>query len=233
MNWVLIVCIAIPAILGLVGLKLGVVKMLYHLASFAIALLLTALLAPAIANSVVKNDTHRMDRAKEKVIKTLHLNDIDYDKIKFDELLDKVDLPDGIRDELKTFNTSEVYKTMGAEDAKDYLATSIATVVLQALVYLIVFILIWLLVFLLFQTINLIAKVPGLNFINRMAGMTIGVLMGICVVFIFFVFVTAVSSTPFGQDMIEQISANSILRFWYDNNPLNGGFVYLSSIAKK
>ena len=63
--------------------------------------------------------------------------------------------------------------------------------------------------------------------------MTIGVLMGICVVFIFFVFVTAVSSTPFGQDMIEQISANSILRFWYDNNPLNGGFVYLSSIAKK
>lgn len=233
MGWVVIVCIAIPVILGLVGLKLGVVKMLYHLASFAIALLLTALLAPAIAKSIVKNDTPRMERAKEKVIKTLHLNDIDYENIKFDELLERVDLPDGIRDELKTFNTSDVYRSMGAEDAKDYLATSIATVILQALVYLVVFVIIWLLVFLLFQTINLIAKVPGLNMVNRLAGMTVGGLMGICVVFIFFVFVTAVSSMPIGQNMLQQINDNSILRFWYDNNPLNGGFVYLSSIVKK
>ncbi|MBO4697238.1 MAG: CvpA family protein [Lachnospiraceae bacterium] len=232
MNWVLLVCIAILVVLGLVGLKLGVVKMLYHLASFTLALILTALIAPPIAKTFVKNDSPRMERTKEKVVKTLHLNDIDYEKINFDELLEKVDMPESVKDELKVFNTSDVYKTMGAENAKDYIATSIAAIVLQALVYIVVFVLVWLLVFLVFQTINLIGKVPGLRVINRLAGMTVGILMGACVIFLFFVLVTALSSMPVGREMMHQINDNSVLRFWYDNNPLNGGFAYLSSIVK-
>ncbi len=233
MSWVLIVCIAILVVLGLVGLKLGVVKMLYHLAAFALALILTALLAPPIAKSFVKTDSPRMDRMKEKVVKTLHLDDIDYEKFDINEALEKIELPDSIRDELKTFNAVDVYKSMGVDGAKDYIATSVAAVILQAVVYIVVFVLIFLIVFLVFQTINLIDKVPGLRMINRLAGMTVGLLMGACVIFLFFVLVTALSSMPVGQDMLQQINDNSVLRFWYDNNPLNGGFVYLSSLVKK
>ena len=46
MNWVVISCFAVLVALGLIGLKLGVVKMLYHLVAFALALVLTAAIAP-------------------------------------------------------------------------------------------------------------------------------------------------------------------------------------------
>ena len=232
MSWLPIVCIAIIVLLGLIGLKLGVVKMLYHLASFALALILTALIAPPIAKTIVKTPSPRMDRAKQKVIDVLHLDEVDFEQTLSKDVLDKIDLPESIRDEIFVFNTREEYESIGVDGAKDYLATSIATIVMQALVYLVVFVLVWLIVFLIFQTLNLVAKVPGLAMVNRLAGMAVGFLIGACVIFLLFVLVTALASMPVGQDMLAQIDKNPVLRFWYDNNPLNGGFVYLSSLKK-
>ena len=119
------------------------------------------------------------------------------------------------------------------EGAKDYVATSLATIILQAVIYLITFLVIWLLVFLAFMALNLIAKAPGLRAANRLAGMAVGLLMGACIIFLLFVLATATSSLDFGQNMMSCIEQNSVLKYWYDHNPLNGGFVSLSGILKK
>lgn len=233
MNWVAITCLAVLVVLGLVGLKLGVVKMLYHLVAFALALVLTAVIAPIVSDAVIKEDSAAVEKVKEKVVKTLKLDEIKFDATISDDILEKLNLPESIREEIKTFNTKEDYKTIGADDAKDYLSTTMAVIVLQAAVYLIVFLIMWLIVFLIFHAANLIDKLPGLHAINRLAGLCVGLILAACIILVFFVAVTALSNLPAGQEMLKCIEENSILKFWYDNNPLNGGFVYLSSKFKK
>ena len=233
MNWVAITCLAVLVVLGLVGLKLGVVKMLYHLVAFALALVLTAVIAPIVSDAVIKEDSAAVEKVKEKVVKTLKLDEIKFDATISDDILEKLNLPESIREEIKTFNTKEDYKTIGADDAKDYLSTTMAVIVLQAAVYLIVFLIMWLIVFLVFHAANLIDKLPGLHAINRLAGLSVGLILAACIILVFFVAVTALSNLPAGQEMLKCIEENSILKFWYDNNPLNGGFVYLSSKFKK
>ena len=232
MNWVVISCFAVLVALGLLGLKLGVVKMLYHLVAFALALVLTAAIAPMVSKIVVKEDSATVGRIKEKVVKTLKLDEIHFDKTISEEILDNLHIPESIREEISFFNTTENYEKIGADDAKDYLATSMAMIVLQAVVYLVVFLIVWLIVFMMFHALNLIDKVPGLRAANRLAGMTVGLILGACIVLLFFVLVTALSNLPAGQKMLTCIEENSVLKFWFDNNPLNGGFSYLSAKFK-
>ena len=232
MNWVLIGCIAVMVSLGLIGLKLGVVKMLYHLVAFALALVITAILAPMVSKIVVRNDSPSVERVKEKVVKTLRLDEIDFGKTVSKDILDDLKIPKAVRDELAVFNTKDNYEQIGAEDAKDYVATSIAVIILQSVVYLVVFLVVWLIVFMVFHALDLIAKVPGLRAANRLAGMTVGLILAACVILLFFIMVTALSNLPAGQNMLASIEENSVLKFWYDNNPLNGGSVYLSSKFK-
>ena len=232
MNWVLIGCIAVMVSLGLIGLKLGVVKMLYHLAAFALALVITAILAPMVSKIVVRNDSPSVERVKEKVVKTLRLDEIDFGKTVSKDILDDLKIPKAVRDELAVFNTKDNYEQIGAEDAKDYVATSIAVIILQSVVYLVVFLVVWLIVFMVFHALDLIAKVPGLRAANRLAGMTVGLILAACIILLFFILVTALSNLPAGQNMLASIEENSVLKFWYDNNPLNGGSVYLSSKFK-
>ena len=232
MNWVLIGCIAVMVSLGLIGLKLGVVKMLYHLVAFALALVITAILAPMVSKIVVRNDSPSVERVKEKVVKTLRLDEIDFGKTVSKDILDDLKIPKAVRDELAVFNTKDNYEQIGAEDAKDYVATSIAVIILQSVVYLVVFLVVWLIVFMVFHALDLIAKVPGLRAANRLAGMTVGLILAACIILLFFVLVTALSNLPAGQNMLASIEENSVLKFWYDNNPLNGGSVYLSSKFK-
>lgn len=232
MNWVLIGCIAVMVSLGLIGLKLGVVKMLYHLVAFALALVITAILAPMVSKIVVRNDSPSVERVKEKVVKTLRLDEIDFGKTVSKDILDDLKIPKAVRDELAVFNTKDNYEQIGAEDAKDYVATSIAVIILQSVVYLVVFLVVWLIVFMVFHALDLIAKVPGLRAANRLAGMTVGLILAACVILLFFILVTALSNLPAGQNMLASIEENSVLKFWYDNNPLNGGSVYLSSKFK-
>ena len=232
MNWVVISCFAVLVALGLIGLKLGVVKMLYHLVAFALALVLTAAIAPMVSKIVVKEDSATVGRIKEKVVKTLKLDEIHFDKTISEEILDNLHIPESIREEISFFNTTDNYEKIGADGAKDYLATSMAMIVLQAVVYLVVFLIVWLIVFMMFHALNLIDKVPGLRAANRLAGMTVGLILGACIVLLFFVLVTALSNLPAGQKMLTAIEENSVLKFWFDNNPLNGGFSYLSAKFK-
>lgn len=233
MNWLVITCICILAVLGLIGLKLGVVKMVYYLVAFALALILTAIVAPIISKALVKEDSPSVIRVKEKVTDKLNLDDIHFDKTVTKEILDDLNIPESIREEIGIYNTEDSYKDLGVEGAKDYVATSLATIILQAVIYLITFLVIWLLVFLAFMALNLIAKAPGLRAANRLAGMAVGLLMGACIIFLLFVLATATSSLDFGQNMMSCIEQNSVLKYWYDHNPLNGGFVSLSGILKK
>ena len=233
MNWLVITCICILAVLALIGLKLGVVKMVYYLVAFALALILTAIVAPIISKALVKEDSPSVIRVKEKVTDKLNLDDIHFDKTVTKEILDDLNIPESIREEIGLYNTEDSYKDLGVEGAKDYVATSLATIILQAVIYLITFLVIWLLVFLAFMALNLIAKAPGLRAANRLAGMAVGLILAACIILLFFVMVTALSNLPVGQKMLTCIEENSVLKFWFDNNPLNGSFAYLSAKFNK
>lgn len=232
MNWVLVGCASLLALFALIGLKQGVIKMIYHMAGFVLALVLTAFVAPIISKTLIKESSPSVEKMKEKVIKTLKLDEIRFDVTVSDDVLDKLNLPDAIRDEIKIFNTKDLYEKMEVEDAKDYLATTLATIILQAIIYVFTFLVLWLLLFIAFHALNVIDKLPVLHAANRIAGLAVGLILAACIILVFFVLVTALANFPFGRTMLDQINGNPILKFWYDNNPLNGGFVSLSSRFK-
>ena len=68
--------------------------------------------------------------------------------------------------------------------------------------------------------LDIVAEIPVLGLINRLAGGVIGFAGALIIVWLLFVVVTLLYTTVIGKDIYEAIQGNGILKFLYDNNPI-------------
>ena len=67
---------------------------------------------------------------------------------------------------------------------------------------------------------DVFAKLPVINEANKLAGVAIGFVLGLVVVWLLGLAVTALAGTEPGQQVMRQISDSSVLSWIYENNPL-------------
>ena len=85
-----------------------------------------------------------------------------------------------------------------------------------AVTYIIVRILLRTLLF----SLEILTKVPGLSFINRMAGAAFGLLQQLLIAWLLLLVVAVLSMTPWGASLYEWIRSSVVLSFLYDHNLL-------------
>ena len=66
--------------------------------------------------------------------------------------------------------------------------------------------------------LNLLTKLPLLKQVNTTAGLAIGLVEGVLVVWILFVILTMFAGSEFGSKALALISENPLLNFLYKNN---------------
>ncbi len=129
----------------------------------------------------------------------------------------------GSKDTIKESDVAEVAKE-GAEDARAALLLSLTAIVtgaiLNGLSVLISAVIAFVICFVVYLLIKIISKAPLLGKANRAVGLVFGVFEGLMVVWVLMYIVSICAATDFGQQMMQQINDNTILKFLYDYNQI-------------
>ncbi len=220
MNWILIAVAGIVALFGWLGLRKGFIKMVFSLVSTIAALLLAVIFSP-VAAGIMKNNETVVGFFDEKISAFLDFSSEEAEVTEESEqktLIDRLPLPESIKEVLEKNNTSDNYLSLQAENFEQYICRQITNVIINAIAFVATLLLAVIALALICSALNLLAKLPLLHQINSIAGLGAGIAEGVLVVWVLFVVLTMFAGSEFGQEAMKMIAENPLLDFLYKNN---------------
>ncbi len=211
MNWLLIIVLGIIILNAFIGRRVGLIKIIFSLFSFIIALILTVWISPTV-NGMLKNNEMVYEKASQKVEDMLFREEAE--TTDENDMIEGLPLPKSIKESLQENKDKQV------TNIKSYITSHVTDVVINALAFVLTFVIIFVGLWVVSIALSIISKLPILNQINKMAGFLVGGLQGVLIVWILFILITVFSSTDLGKCAFEQIESNMILGFLYDENLL-------------
>ncbi|WP_124068358.1 CvpA family protein [Clostridium sp. E02] len=136
-------------------------------------------------------------------------------------LIESLNLPKNIKNALVENNNSEIYQMLGVEGFADYVGNYLADVILNSAGFVLLFAFVFLLLKLIMRWLDLIAKLPILSGINKVAGAALGGLEGLIFLWLGCLIITVFSGTLWGTQLVRQIESSVWLSFLYTHNFLN------------
>jgi ABC-type multidrug transport system fused ATPase/permease subunit len=209
MNWLLIIVIGIIILNAWIGRKVGLIKIVFSLFSFIIALILTLWISPTI-NGMLKNNETFYVKASEKVEDMLFKEQVE--TTDEDDMIEGLPLPKSIKESLKE------NKAKQESNIKSYITEHVTGIVINALAFVLTFIIVFIGLWAVSIALNIISKLPILKQLNKLAGLLVGGLQGVIIVWILFILLTVFSGTELGKSAFVQIKDSMILSYIYDKN---------------
>lgn len=132
--------------------------------------------------------------------------------------IEKSILPDVFKEILLSNNNSVIYEKLGATTFGEYIGKSFSHLFIGICSFFLTFIVATLLIRAIVFALDIVTTLPGLGFLNRMAGLVLGTGVSVLVIDVFFVAVTLLYMSTIGSIMLEMITDSTFLTFLYDNN---------------
>ena len=121
----------------------------------------------------------------------------------------------------------DVFETLEAIGLGEVIGDYLADMILQVAAFQITLMLVGVLVHGIAFSLGIAARLPVLHGINKMAGLALGLVEGVLVVWVLFLAITAFSTTTLGGELLVMISDSSLLSWIYRKNFL---FLFLKKI---
>ena len=217
MNWLLLSVIILIAICVLHGLKSGLVRMLFSIATFIVTIVLVKMLAP-VGVQALKNTDVIYDSIKAPIEKVLE-EQID-GQIKTEEVLESCQVSDEVKANIMSMadKTGITEVTVFTPEVKEIAADCITLRMIDLLAYIILFILINAALRILGVVLDLFSKLPVIKEMNQLGGCVFGAVEGVAIVWLLFIVITIFSTTAWGSACFEMIGDSAILSFLYAKN---------------
>lgn len=210
----------------------GAIRLAVSAAATAIVLAAVNVATPMVMNWL-EHDTPVYEYVKENVaermelealLENMHLTE----KLQREDewyIIEELQLPAQIKEKLIENNNIEVYKELGVQHFQEYIAGYLAGVILKALVFVSLFIVGSILLHVAVRWLDLIAKLPILSGMNKIAGAFLGAVQAMLFLWIACLMITALSGTPAGKIFTEQIASSKWLTWIYEHNLLTRLFL--------
>ena len=185
MNGIDIFVIAVIAVCALVGMKRGLVKTCLSFFTPVVSLVLTSRIYPAFSKFLRETPVYGI--LKKGVEKALNLQTISEGvSSQGNDVINGLSIPDFLKTSLIENNNTVVYNILDASGLKEYIAGYIANIFINIVSMLIVAVIIFIIIKVIFLMLDIITKLPIIHGANSMAGLGIGILHGILIVWIVF-----------------------------------------------
>lgn len=218
------ICIIIGILFGvcvLAGWIQGLFKVLISAAGLIASIVVAVYVAPHVSGYLEKNT--QIDEKIAKYISTeLGFSDSEKEESKGVQvaIINELPISDSLKAGILNNNNSEMYEALDVSGVYNYIAKSIAVLILNACVFLLLILGCRILFFVLGKAANGFTKLPIVRWIDKMGGGCLGVIKGLIFIWIFFLILSITSTFGWSQKMISQISQSEILLLLYNNNLL-------------
>lgn len=212
----------------LYGHHKGFIRMAVSAAAMLITLVAVNYTMPYVTDWL-KQDTPVYEKLQEKIAEKIRideiLNEMGQGTIlpKEDEwqIIEELPVPEQMKRLLAENNNIEVYKIMGVEFFRDYIGGYLADMILKVAVFLVLFLIIYIVLQILVIGLDLIARLPILSGINKIAGAVLGGVQAMFFLWIACLVLTMFSGTELASSILERINASTWLLWIYDHNMLS------------
>lgn len=215
-NFLALIAIVVLVGFAISGFNRGFVKLFISLISMLLTFYLVWTITPTIAEYLIENTT-----IYENVKESLDNKFADQNSVRDNtiyenqvETINSYDLPSLLKESLLSNNNEESYQLLVVTIFEDYVSAFLARMVIKISAFLVTYIMTMIFLKMTFLSMEIIAKIPIISGINRLAGLFFGVLEGFFIVNIGLLVIAFV----LGDKIIPIIFDSRILRYMYDNN---------------
>jgi len=195
MNTLDIIIIAVLFLFACIGMAQGLIKTVYRLMSFFIAIILAFILYPYMADFI------RESIVFEWLVETIHNNlNIDYmvgDALTQDRnaALYNLPLPAFLIDLLVTHDTNSNWVSMGVNNIGAFVSVFLAGLVVNIISMLLVFVLVKIVLALIGYLLDIVSRLPVIRTLNRIGGFVAGFAIGVVICWIVLVVISVFTTT--------------------------------------
>lgn len=221
-NWLSIAVGIFLIIMILHGHYKGFIRLAVSAAALIVTLVIVHAAMPQIT-SYLKNNTQIYNSIENSMRKAAGL-DAEADEQPPAEQRDAIEglkIPAQLKDALLENNNNEVYRVLGVETFTEYVAGYLTNSIINIAGFLILFALVFAVLQIVMSWLDLVAKLPILSGINKLAGAALGAVEGLIILWLLCLLVTVFSGTHIGQEIIGQIESSQWLSYIYDHNLLS------------
>ena len=131
---------------------------------------------------------------------------------------EKMELPDILKTSLMENNTAETYRYLAVSTFAEYIADSLAVMIVNGISFLLSFIISAIVIRLLSYILNVLTNLPVINGVNKIAGGAVGGAKCIIFIWIGLLILTLLCDTTIGKQGMALVEQDTILNFLYNQN---------------
>jgi len=193
----------------------GLIKSLYGLFSFFLAIFLVNLLYPVIA-SFLRQAEFLQNWAQNALSIA---PDADYASKSGENLfISSLGLPEFVKFFLIENNNPDTYGLLSATGLGDYISSFLSNMFVNIIAMLLSFIVIYAGLKLVGKLLDVVARLPVISAFNRLGGLVIGFLQGVLALWIIFTVVTLFLSRPYFAEFLRFVEISEMAAVLYENN---------------
>lgn len=140
------------------------------------------------------------------------------DKEEQTQIMEKMELPDILKTSLMENNTAETYRYLAVSTFAEYIADSLAVMIVNGISFLLSFIISAIVIRLLSYILNVLTNLPVINGVNKIAGGAVGGAKCIIFIWIGFLILTLLCDTTIGKQGMTLVEQDTVLNFLYNQN---------------
>lgn len=135
-------------------------------------------------------------------------------------VINALPLPEALKETILDNNNSEMYEALSVSGVYDYIAMSLAVVILNTVVFMILLFVCRIFFCVLGRSFKDLSKLPIVNSVDRIGGGLLGGMKGIIWIWIFFLFLFMTSTVDWSARIIQEIHEYKFISWLYENNLL-------------
>lgn len=219
-TWLGLAVLILLAFSAVDGYRRGFIKEVVSVLLVLLSVVVVWMINPYV-NTFIRDNTsayEKIQKVSEDFVGSLTDGETVIDGEQQDELINGMNLPGLLQNGITDNNTAAVYQTLAVNTFGGYVSRYLANIAVNCLSFLISYILASVLIHVFAYALDLLAKLPVLRGINKLAGALVG--GGKCVIFVWvaMLVLTILCNTEIGQEGLRLIRGDTVLNFLYDKN---------------
>lgn len=221
MDWICIVIGIIFLICLIIGWARGLFKVLISVAGLIASIIVAVYVAPTISGYMEEN-TELDDNIARYIAQELRFSETGEETSKGMqiEVINELPISETLKANILDNNNSEMYSALDATGIYDYIAKSMAVVILNAIVFMLLVVVCRVFFATLGKAVNGLTKLPIVRSVDKIGGGVLGCMQGLIIIWFLFLLVSVTSTSEISQEMIASINQVTFFKLLYDNNLL-------------
>ena len=226
-NWLSVITGVYLLGMVLYGHHRGFIRLVVSIFAMILSLTVVRVALPAVT-TYLKENTTLQQTVSQNIVKAAGFTQ---EQSSGEEISDKpsaqrtiienLNLPRTVKSALIENNNSEIYQMMGVQAFTDYVGNYLADTIINSAGFVLLFAAVYMASKLIIRWLDIIARLPIISGINKLAGAIAGGLEGLLFLWLACLLVTAFSGTEWGMMITRQIESSQWLSFLYSHNLLN------------